>query len=378
MIKTYNIDPVWQSYNDNEIEKFRQLIKDGHDVNGLGRDGHSLIEHILTDYDQIDKNIKFFDELINDDIDFRSIIKQKFLLSIAATNPHKKSIHYIKKLIKFNIDINSFGTGLGPSPEPCTYNSYRKVYEPPIFQSVPMLSMRNKFNDYYYLLLKKNPDLEICNHNGETIINYLIFENEVIGINQYNFYSLISKMIKQGADPTQRSYNNGCNSLHELCKAPNTSLNYKKLFDLFLKHGCDINSVDFDGCTPLQYAFIYRNLEAIKILIKNGVDINKHGKFNMPVIFQAAAYNNLESFNIFFENNAILTHILDNDNNILHIMLKSESYNEHFYTKILDKNPELLLMKDIFGKTPIDIINNIRIKSVKSSLLSLVKKYQKF
>ena len=182
-------------------------------------------------------------------------------------------------------------------------------------------------------------------------------------------------MIKKGADPTQRNYKDGCNSLHALSRSPEVSLNNKKLFDLFLRQGCDINSFDARGITPLDYAIIFENLTAIKILIKKGVDINKHGKFSMPSIYIAAGSCNRLAFDILYNNNATLTYILNSGNNIIHMMLKKESYREYFYKKILNKHPELLLMKNKDGNTPIDMIKNIKDESIKSSLLSLVKKY---
>ena len=371
--KTHNIDPVWQSYNDNDIEKFRQLIKNGVDINKSGEGGRSLIEHILLDYTQIDKNIKFFDELINDNINFKSIIDQKFLLSMAVCNSHDKAVHFIKKLLKFNVGINSFGVGTFRDMVIDRNFIGEKIYSPPIFQSVLMFSICDKFY-LYDLLLKKNPDLECCNEFGETILNYLINSHNYNIIENCNFYNLISKMIKQGANPTQKNLE-GCNSLHALCKATKISSDYNKLFNLFLKQGCDINLFDSSGITPLIYSIIFKNPQAIEILLKNGADIDKHGKYNMPAIFWAGYKGYYDLFCILYNNNASLTHIMYSGDSILHVMLNNKSYKKSFYTKILDKNPELLSVKNNDGETPIDIARKIKNKKIKSSLISLMEKY---
>ena len=109
-----------------------------------------------------------------------------------------------------------------------------KKYSPPIFQSIAMSCINKRFY-VYDLILENNPDLELCDERGQTVINSLIYFHNIEYIISCDFYSLISKMIKQGADPSQRSYKDGSNSLHKLSGSEKTSSSYTKLFDLFLK-----------------------------------------------------------------------------------------------------------------------------------------------
>ena len=369
--KSQNTGCLWDAYNENDINKFRKLINSGSDLNELGTNGYSLIVHILRDYYQVDKNIKFFDELINDDFDFKSNIDQNFLLSIALDNPSRKAIHYIKKLLKYNININSFGVLMPFTSDAANDIQNIKKYSPPIFQSIAMSCINKRFY-VYDLILEKNPDLEICDERGQTVINCLIYFHNIEYIISCDFYSLISKMIKQGADPSQRSYKDGSNSLHQLSGSEKTSSSYTKLFDLFLENGCGINSVDFNGITPLIDAAYYENPLAAKILIDKGADINISSSKGRTAIIYAAAKDNINSFDILFDNNAVLTDISIDGDNILHYMLGCKSYNEYFYTKILSKNPELLSIKNKKGKTPIDMIHKIKDEKIKSTLLSLL------
>ena len=363
---------AWQSYHDNDVEKFRQLIKDGYDVNGFMLDGKSLIEHILMNYGQIDKNIEFFDELINDNVDFKSIIKQKFLLSMAVNNPSEKAIHYIKKILQYNYSIDSFGAIRKRNS--INGIDYCVKYNPPIFESIGPLSSSENFH-FYDLILEKNPDLEICNEYGETIISYLIDYHHTYYIKYCNFYLLIDKMIKKGADPNQRNYLDGTNSLHRLCECPKISSNYEKLFDLFLNSGCDINSLNPKGSHALMFSTYHNNPSATKILIEKGSDINISNRYGLTAIIYAVEQGNVLPFDILLDHNAILTNVDIYGSNIFHNMLRSNMHNEYFYIKILERNPELLSMQNKKGETPIDMVQKIEHERTRTSLLSLMSKY---
>ena len=359
---------LWDAFNDNNIIEFRKLIKDGLDVNRPNRIGLSLIEHILWDNKGVDKNIIFFDELLSYDKKFESIIKKKFLLTIAFYNKNKKAIHYVKKLLKFNTGVNSFGR----------YPNQRyggvMIFDPIIFK---VISIFHRHNGSYFLdmFLEKNPDLEYCDWKGDTVINHSIRYHRVK--NNYIF-SLICKLIKYGADPTQRNYANGHNSLHELSALKQIHFIhiYKKLVNLFLEHGCGINSLDAHGSSPLLLAVYSRNYDMAKILIENGANINISDAYNLnPIFYSTVNKENTMMFDLLFDNNAKLDHISNNGNNILHFLLNRKVYKKYFYEKILGKNPELLFMKNKDGETPIDMIENIENKWIKPPLLSFVRKY---
>ena len=362
--KSKNTNELWNAFDNDDIFKFRKLIKDGYDSTHPNSKGCSLIEHILWDGRNLDKNIKFFDELINNNINLKPIIKQKFLLSIAFSNKDMDSIHYVKKLLEFNTGINSFGVGL---------NRYGSSlgFDPVIFYAISKFhnsGWRNLFN----ILLEKNPDLEYCDRRGDTVINHSIHYHDME--NNY-IYSLIDKLIKHGADPTQRNYSDGFNSLHKLCISYETKYPmYKKLISLFLKHGCDINSLTPYCETPLILAVSSYNFHIAKVLIKNGADIDIADQQGKTAIFHSTLIaENTYIFDLLFENNAKLDHISNNGNNILHFLLNADIYKKHFYEKILGKNPELLFMKNKDGKTPIDLAKQIKDEKIKTTLVSLME-----
>ena len=51
--------------------------------------------------------------------------------------------------------------------------------------------------------------------------------------------------------------------------------------------GANVNSIDSNKTTPLQYALIFYKSDIVKILIENGADVNKKNKFGAPPIFYA-------------------------------------------------------------------------------------------
>jgi len=75
-----------------------------------------------------------------------------------------------------------------------------------------------------------------------------------------------------------------------------TLLNYAVILNLnfltseLLKQGYNVNSRDRIGCTPLHWAYFYKNVEAVDLLIKSGADeklVNVGGVFPKDFIFKS-------------------------------------------------------------------------------------------
>ena len=83
---------LWKSYNNNDVGKFRELINSGHKFNHLNEYKNSLVEYILLDYTNMDKNLLFFDEIFTDYVDLNSFNNHGIFLSMTISNPNPISI----------------------------------------------------------------------------------------------------------------------------------------------------------------------------------------------------------------------------------------------------------------------------------------------
>ncbi|XP_050390986.1 putative ankyrin repeat protein RF_0381 [Patella vulgata] len=76
----------------------------------------------------------------------------------------------------------------------------------------------------------------------------------------------------------------------------------KSLSTMLLTAGCDVNSSDADGVTPLMIATRYRNTDLIKMLIQKGADVNardKRGRTVCHYCFHAGVVRNPSSRRIY-------------------------------------------------------------------------------
>jgi len=63
---------------------------------------------------------------------------------------------------------------------------------------------------------------------------------------------------------------------------------YKKIVELLLKVGADVNAKNFYGSTPLIYASMNGNIDIVKMLIEVGVDVNAKNKFGNTALMCAS------------------------------------------------------------------------------------------
>ena len=61
-----------------------------------------------------------------------------------------------------------------------------------------------------------------------------------------------------------------------------------------LQAGCDINSADSKGRTPLMYAARYRRLTAVQLLLEAGANVNARDKDGMTALDLAKSWGNQE------------------------------------------------------------------------------------
>ena len=367
------------AYQNDDIEKFRQFIKMGDNINCCNQSGDSLFEIVLSVDSKKRNKRKFIEELIDygahetSNVNFNFLFERSLFFEI--------NDDHINKLLENNININSFGV---VKQFDLDGSKYARKCSPPIFCAIESLNKK-----YVDMVLKHNPDLEICDAMNNPILNRL-FQIFFSGrVPTHDIIPILSSLIENGADPNQRdSFGNQSihvlSDKHYMMKSFKDFETYEKLFDILCSQNIDINSRNFRGSTPMGYATKSDNCLAIKKLIKYGAS-SKKDDCMFPPLFMSIIMRKKELTSIFIELNHELSYCCPYGYNIIHHMAVSEntdyrseeeSYDLSYYEKILDLYPELLHKENEKKQTPIDLIKMIKKEEKKESLLNLIKKYK--
>ena len=359
-IDTQKDNPLIQSYQDGDINKFRQLIKDGMNVNCIDNNNFSLIYLVISGQED-SVNKEFFNILMENNVHLNPIGRSGNLLFPALVMKRK---FFFKELLDNGIDIDARNK-----------NSNSDYYrEHMIFQIM-------KAGDYYYIDLILNKKLTTCitNKYGDTILTGLI-----------NFYSkyfsneqsadILRRFIDLGEQVNERGQN-GMMPIHYVAIY---KLNH--LLDVLLEDSADtdLNSRDMMGNTALIYTTSKNNFEATKKLIKKGANLSILNAENESALFLSIKNGCEKIFNLLIDNNAAVLTIDKNGNNILHRLILLE-WSDHildakYYKKIINKHPELLFKKNKDEKSPIDLLamsnDNHRNKKFINSLVGKLDKFK--
>ena len=332
-------NPLVQSYLDNDIDKFRQLIKEGMNVNCLYNNRFSLIELIIRNQNKVN-DLKFFNTLIENKVKIDPVNGGPNLLFTTLLYKQKD---YFKELIDSGFDVNSYQT----------QKSSTHYLDPIIFRAMTY--------GYYYtdLLMKKHIDVNVYRNDNETVLNALIkASRDDYTIKQS--LDIFQRCIDYGADVNDRGFL-GMQPIHSI-----VCYKLNHFFDILLNDNIkvELNSRDREGDTALIYSVKYNNFEACELLIKKGANLNIFNKNNESVFLLSAAYHNTKIFDFLLSNNAAKITIDSNNCNILHSIIDYE-WNQNdrmieFYVKIVKKHPELLLKKNNDGKTPLDLLDKYK------------------
>jgi hypothetical protein len=123
----------------------------------------------------------------------------------------------------------------------------------------------------------------------------------------------------------------------------------------------NINYVDESGWSPLHYACEEGNLKIVEILIKMNVDVNFKTKGKKTPLHLAADKGYFDISRILIENGATLSTLDDEKNNVIHICSNRGHFELLKY--FLEKYPQADV-KNIYGKTPLDLSKNSKIKKL--------------
>jgi len=130
---------------------------------------------------------------------------------------------------------------------------------------------------------------------GNTLLTLAIVNNK-------NLSSI--KLLDLGANPNTRSYDNSSPFLQACFSAPNL-INTRETLLMLIKHGADVNSIQFDttndqfgkkknfSTTALRIACIYGNLESVRVLVENGARLDAYPKNEGAIISTAVLSGNL-------------------------------------------------------------------------------------
>ena len=351
---------LFEAYKKHDLEKFKELIRQGENVNCIS-DDKSLIFSVIMNWEQVpsDLNKQFFDALIEAGVHLGQIGDEPRLLS-ACLVAQNTTYHYMKTLLdnKINTDLKK--------ERIC--DNYERNIEPLIFDFIWTKNWEN-----LRLLLKYKPNLNVYDSSKEPVLNSLI---DKISSNESD---LIKLFIAGGANVNNIS-TGGITALHKLCETLEDTHN----IDVLLKAGADINAAD----SRTKYTALHRAVSAglvgnMKHLIKMGADVNKKDSLGNPASFLAVSKSNPDALEILSNSDIDLSHTTDWGHNVCHhICTKSKEYfdeNPKDAKKFIDfmKNHlELLSAKDGFDRTPLQYLQS-RLPKETSKLIKLVNNSQK-
>ena len=358
---TYTTNELYEAYCADDINKFRELIKNGKDVNFNVSSDSFVVKIIKSECTKSNK--KFLNELLKPGSGLNLAPGEHSKLMTAAIESHSDDL-WVKELIKQKIKINDFGEEI----------EIEKQIGPPIFCAI-----KNKKFKAMDSLLKAGVDLEICDSGGDTPLNSLILSllakkaDQITGVDT-NIEKYMKIFIEKGADVHQKDAR-GWMPIHCMV-TKGFGAKHEYLYDMMLDMGIDINSKSNAGNTILMMS--YKKHHVLDFLIKKGCDLDCQNKNGMSAISASAIFDEEHSFQMLLDAGASVSNIDKDGNNIIHLLIKNGNKHQYYYNKILEKNPNLIYGKNNAGETPKALIENLYRKNEQKKIyLNLIKQSYK-
>ena len=326
------------AYLASDFKKFCKLIDEGADINCPDVFGDPLIDAVIQNFDKIPDNKKFFDKLLSSGASLKGGHYGYDALTLSILR--QDDIYYMKKILDAGANINIKGYAID--------NDHVVRYGPPIFESLI------KFNSSKIkLLLEYNPDLTLCNIEGNTILISLFevfkYRNDILS-------ECLPFFIEKGA-PLEDSNDCGSRLIHYWA-------NYSgdpDILKLLIKNKIDINIRDFAGFTPLMTCIKRFKTAGTLALIENGANLDIKNFDGQTAAMIAANFHSFDILNLIKSKCNIYT--LDNaGKNIGYYVFNSPLWNHdgcdiEGSAKFFNNNPKLFSSKN---KDNLDLIKALK------------------
>ena len=129
-------------------------------------------------------------------------------------------------------------------------------------------------------------NINSIDNNGNTIIYRMALQKE-LSMDQLNS---INYLLVKGADANKANYD----GYTPLTAHLSSNLFNKEFIDRLLKYHAEVNATDFEGDTPLHYAVMNNNLDAVTYLIDNGANVNVKNKDSITPLHIAVQQKNYD------------------------------------------------------------------------------------
>ena len=327
---------LMSAYLSRDFEKFCQLIDEGHNIHCIDTFGMPLINSVIENIDNIKNNKDFFNKLLSSGVLSKNHSNKFDPLTFSIIR--QDDIYYMKKILESGANVNIIGKSIEDSDI--------FSYGPPIFETLC------KFDaDKINLLLEYNPDLELCNADGQPILSFL-FD---ICMHKDNFLcDFISILVKNGAS-LEDSDNTGDRPIHYWAKR----IGDVKVLDFFIKNNVDFNVRNYFGETPLLLCIRNNHMDAAIALIKNGANLNVQNSEGQTAFMLAANCHELDLLNL-MESKCDISKLDNDGENFAHYLvrylLRSNYDNVDGSAKILQKHRKFFSLKNHFGDSALDIL----------------------
>ena len=178
-------------------------------------------------------------------------------------------------------------------------------------------------------------------------------KNMKINENSFSINNININDIKEINNLNNRNNNNKNNLNIELLIYSKKGYKEKILEIISYENMYDINYQNENGWTALHYACDEGNLKIAEILIKDRCNVNIKNNDKKTPLHYSVSRGYFDITKLLIDNGGDLN-CLDNENNNL-IHLCSMNGHDELLSFLLNKNPELVYNKNVFGNTPIQI-----------------------